>query len=50
MVDSSDGNHLREAAQCLSKVLQNTSLSGLPLLILANKQDVSSAKGLEEVR
>ncbi|XP_028416484.1 ADP-ribosylation factor-like protein 15 [Dendronephthya gigantea] len=49
IVDSSDNGHLNEAAQCLSKVLCNTTLSGLPLLILANKQDLSNAKDKDEV-
>jgi signal recognition particle receptor subunit beta len=48
-VDSSDSNHLNEAAQCLPKVLRNSTIAGLPLLILANKQDLSDAKDLYKV-
>ena len=49
VVDSSDSNHLNEAAQCLLKVLRNSTIAGLPLLILANKQDLSDAKDLDKV-
>ncbi|CAB3991667.1 ADP-ribosylation factor 15 isoform X1 [Paramuricea clavata] len=49
VVDSSDSSHLNEAAQSLAKVLRNSTLAGLPLLVLANKQDLSDAKDLVEV-
>ena len=49
VVDSSDSSDLNEAAQCLSNVLRNPTLSGLPLLILANKQDLDNAKDVNEV-
>ena len=49
VVDSSDSRHLEEASYCLVKVLSSPFLKGLPLLILANKQDVENAKDLEEV-
>ena len=48
-MDSSDSSHLNEAAQSLAKVLRNSTLAGLPLLVLANKQDLSDAKDLVEV-
>jgi ADP-ribosylation factor-like protein 13B len=49
VVDSSDSSYLNEAAQCLSNVLRNPTLSGLPLLVLANKQDLDDAKDVNEV-
>lgn len=48
-MDSSDSNHLNEAVHCLSNVLRNATLAGLPLLVLANKQDASGAKDLAMV-
>lgn len=50
VVDSSDSRHLEEASYCLVKVLSSPFLKGLPLLILANKQDVENAKDLEEIK
>ena len=49
VVDSSDNSDLNEAAVSLSNALRNPTLSGLPLLILANKQDLDNAKDVNEV-
>ncbi|XP_046856584.1 ADP-ribosylation factor-like protein 15 [Xenia sp. Carnegie-2017] len=50
VIDSSDNRHLEQAAECLSRLLNHPILSGLPLLILANKQDVANAKDANEIK
>ena len=50
MVDAGSPDRLNEARQVLSGVLQDETVAGKPLVILANKQDQSGALGTEEVR
>jgi ADP-ribosylation factor-like protein 2 len=49
VVDSSDLARLRDAAAELRGLLKEERLAGATLLVLANKQDVAGALGLEEI-
>merc|ERR1712216_40261 len=49
VVDSSDRRRLEEAAMELSELLEEDKLSGIPVLIFANKQDLISAVPAEEL-
>lgn len=49
VVDASNENRLYESKMALDKVLGSRALFGAPLLVLANKQDVSSALSADEV-
>merc|ERR1712216_552672 len=49
VVDSSDRRRLEEAAMELSELLEEDKLSGIPVLIFANKQDLISAVPAEEI-
>lgn len=49
VVDSSDLARLRDAAAELRALLGEERLAGATLLVLANKQDVEGALGLEEI-
>eukprot|EP00753_Platysulcus_tardus_P014272 PLAT4282.1.p1 GENE.PLAT4282.1~~PLAT4282.1.p1 ORF type:complete len:279 (+),score=96.84 PLAT4282.1:117-953(+) len=44
VVDASDEERFEEAAKTLHAVLEEEALAGVPLVILANKQDVPGAK------
>lgn len=43
VIDSADVNRVREAGKQLSQLLLEKDLSGVPLLIFANKQDLAQA-------
>ena len=43
VVDSNDPERISEATEELSKVLSDDAMKGIPLLILANKQDLPGA-------
>ncbi len=43
VVDSNDPDRIEEAAEELAKMLQEDTLSGVPVLVLANKQDLPRA-------
>ncbi|XP_014673066.1 PREDICTED: ADP-ribosylation factor-like protein 13B [Priapulus caudatus] len=47
VVDSSDGERMQESKAVLKDLLQNPRISGKPVLVLANKQDVPGA--LDEI-
>ncbi|KAM9317814.1 ADP-ribosylation factor-like protein 14 [Pholidichthys leucotaenia] len=49
VVDSWDQKRLDEARKELHRVLKYESLRGVPLVVLANKQDLSGALGPEEL-
>jgi ADP-ribosylation factor-like protein 2 len=49
VVDSSDLARLRDARHELESLLKEERLAGATLLVLANKQDVEGALGLEEI-
>lgn len=50
VVDSADEARLEECAQELQTLLQEERLSGCPLLVLCNKQDVKGALDVESVQ
>jgi len=59
VIDSADMRRLAETGQELAALLEEEKLAGVPLLILANKQDLATAKppdqitvelGLHEIR
>ncbi|EJK46864.1 hypothetical protein THAOC_34451 [Thalassiosira oceanica] len=49
VVDSSDEVRLKESAEELEGLLEEEKLRGVPLLVLANKQDLLSALTSEEI-
>ncbi|KAM8976764.1 ADP-ribosylation factor-like protein 11 [Pelodytes ibericus] len=49
VVDSSDHSRLPDATAELLSVLNNENMSGVPFLILANKQEVPGALSMEEL-
>ncbi|XP_046732030.1 ADP-ribosylation factor-like protein 14 [Silurus meridionalis] len=49
VVDSKDKLRITEAKQELEKILGNKSLKGLPLIVLANKQDLPGAISARDV-
>lgn len=49
VVDSNDRERAREASDELRKVLSESELAGVPLLIFANKQDMPTAMSVAEV-
>ncbi|KAJ1556241.1 ADP-ribosylation factor protein 3 [Cladochytrium tenue] len=49
VIDSSDRRRLEESGQELSRLLEEPQLSGVPLLVLANKQDVPEALPGDEI-
>jgi len=49
VVDSSDNRRLEESANELRALLREVKLSGIPLLVFANKQDLAHAKQTNEI-
>lgn len=49
VIDSSDSRRLEETGYELSALLDEEKLAGVPLLILANKQDLATAKRPDEI-
>jgi len=49
VVDSSDNRRLEESANELRALLREVKLSGIPLLVFANKQDLAHAKQTSEI-
>nr|XP_020474813.1 ADP-ribosylation factor-like protein 11 [Monopterus albus] len=49
VVDSSDPGRLPEAQKALKKVLSDEKLHGVPLMVLANKNDLPNAMNIQEV-
>ena len=49
VIDSSDSERLEETGQELYNILQQPELSGVPLLIYANKQDLNMALDADEI-
>ena len=48
-MDSTDNDRMTEAADELRIILQNEHLNNVPLLILANKQDLETAMNIRQV-
>ncbi|KAL6056305.1 Arf GTPase arf3 [Balamuthia mandrillaris] len=49
VVDSNDGNRIKEARDELWKVLESTELATACLLVFANKQDLQNAMNSEQI-
>lgn len=49
VVDSNDRERLHEARDELARLLDESSLQGVPLLVLANKQDLDNAISMNEL-
>lgn len=49
LVDSTDSGRIEEAKEALDKILAEPELEGVPLVLLANKQDMHSAMKPEAV-
>merc|ERR1712070_859279 len=49
VVDSSDKRRLEEAAQELGELTEEDKLTGIPVLVFANKQDLMNAVAAEEI-
>ncbi|XP_014664047.1 PREDICTED: ADP-ribosylation factor-related protein 1-like [Priapulus caudatus] len=50
VVDSTDRQRLHESRAAFDKMIVNETLAGVPLLILANKQDVEGCMGVGDVK
>uniref|UniRef100_A0A1I8G325 ADP-ribosylation factor-like protein 6 n=1 Tax=Macrostomum lignano TaxID=282301 RepID=A0A1I8G325_9PLAT len=50
VIDSSDRERMEESKQALEKVVSSDALAGVPLLLLANKQDLEGCLTAEEVK
>jgi len=50
IVDSSDRERMDESKKTFEKMICNENLVGIPLLILANKQDLPDCMGVREVK
>ncbi|XP_076006221.1 ADP-ribosylation factor-like protein 11 [Genypterus blacodes] len=49
VVDSSDSARMPEAQRALRKVLSDENLQGVPLMVLANKKDLSDSMTIREI-
>lgn len=50
VVDSSDSRRMKETGDELNQLLKEEKLEGVPLLVLANKQDLLNALSADEIR
>eukprot|EP00040_Diaphanoeca_grandis_P000590 m.15907 g.15907 ORF g.15907 m.15907 type:complete len:202 (-) comp10786_c0_seq1:32-637(-) len=50
VIDSTDKSRLRDSLQAFDTMVDSHDLSGVPLLILANKQDVEGAMDVPEIK
>ncbi|KAF9379239.1 ADP-ribosylation factor protein 3, partial [Podila verticillata] len=50
VVDSSDPERIEECRDALEKVIMDDTVEGIPVLMLANKQDVPTALKLESIK
>ncbi|KAI8927007.1 ADP-ribosylation factor family-domain-containing protein [Entophlyctis helioformis] len=50
VVDSTDRARIEEVKETLEKVIKNDGIEGVPVLMLANKQDVADALQLHEIQ
>ncbi|CAH0394243.1 unnamed protein product [Bemisia tabaci] len=50
IVDSNDRDRIPESKETFDKMISNENLSGIPLLVLANKQDIPESMGVREVK
>ena len=50
MIDSSDRERLEESWLAFDKMIQNEQLTGLPLLVACNKQDLDDCMNVPEIK
>uniref|UniRef100_A0A7S1AUY8 ADP-ribosylation factor-like protein 3 n=1 Tax=Noctiluca scintillans TaxID=2966 RepID=A0A7S1AUY8_NOCSC len=50
VIDSADKRRLEESGSELQELLAEDKLAGIPLLVFANKQDISTATGAEDIK
>ncbi|XP_073972658.1 ADP-ribosylation factor related protein 1 [Rhodnius prolixus] len=50
IVDSSDRDRIEESKETFDKMISSENLIGVPLLVLANKQDIADCMGVREVK
>ncbi|XP_071512819.1 ADP-ribosylation factor-related protein 1 [Panulirus ornatus] len=50
MVDSADRDRMDESKEAFDTMISSENLSGVPLLVLANKQDIPDCMGVREVK
>lgn len=50
VIDSSDEKRMEESHQAFDSVVHDPHLEGIPLLILANKQDLQGSLGVEAIK
>lgn len=50
VVDSTDTTRIEECRQTMEKVVQNEIIEGIPILMLANKQDLPGALKLHDIK
>ncbi|KNC26909.1 hypothetical protein FF38_10939 [Lucilia cuprina] len=50
VIDSNDRDRMEESKVIFDKMIQNDLLSGVPLLILANKQDLPDVMGVRDIK
>ncbi|KAK9504347.1 hypothetical protein O3M35_010702 [Rhynocoris fuscipes] len=50
IVDSSDRDRIEESKETFDKMISSENLTGVPLLVLANKQDIPDCMGVREVK
>jgi len=50
VIDSHDRDRIEESKEAFDKMIRNELLQGVPLLVLANKQDLPDCMGVREVK
>lgn len=50
VIDSNDRERMNESKDLFDRMIKNEYLSGVPLLILANKQDLEDVMGVREIK
>lgn len=50
MIDSNDRERMNDSKDLFDRMIKNEYLSGVPLLILANKQDLDDVMGVREIK
>ncbi|XP_074093947.1 ADP-ribosylation factor related protein 1 isoform X2 [Cotesia typhae] len=50
IVDSSDRERIPDSKETFDRVISSEHLTGVPLLVLANKQDILDSMGIREVK
>lgn len=50
VIDSNDRDRMNESKELFDRMIKNEYLSGVPLLILANKQDLEDCMGVREIK